>query len=378
MSAFAKTRKPTMLAGAVMAMLALQPQILHAQEGAGDENPAPNVCDDAKAMEWFESDWVCTASGRGLALALPDQAQQLAGTLDDAVADFESYFGASDYSFAVLSTPSLPNEAVAFLKERGFLALPWITEASRGNLIRLSVERQVEEQTKGMSEEQRAAILAQALEQVASAGAGALQPPSAVELGALAHEAGHILFREFYDGDAALEKSVSRYGSSAPDWIDELAAVLNENGELTTGRYASAQKRLEEGKSANPYPLLEYLEMEHPSLRAAQALRERSGQSGENVTLILSGEEAEQFLKESRGDPAEFYLQTRLFADFMLDTTGDQRIFAKIANGVKKQGTFGRWLGANHEEFGLAGDIAGLETQFSSWIEERFATDEEG
>lgn len=376
MSAIHKIKPRILLAGAATALLALQPQVIHAQEAAGEGNPVPNVCDDAQALAWFDSDWVCTASGRGLALALPGQAEQLAGTLDEAVADFESYFGASDYNFAVLSTPSLPSEAIVFLKERGFLTLPWITEASRGNLIRLSVERQVNEQTKGMSEEQRAAILAQALEQVGSLGASAPQPPSAVELGALAHEAGHILFREFYDGDEIPSESVSRYGSSSPDWIDELAAVLNENSELTDGRYASARKRVEEGENANPFPLEEFFEMEHPSLRAAQALRERSGQSGENVTLILSGEEAQQFLAESRGDPAEFYLQTRLFADFMLETTGDQRIFAKVANGFKEQGSFAQWLASNHKAFGLAEDIDGLETQFAGWIEQRLAKED--
>ncbi|KEO90866.1 hypothetical protein EH31_07460 [Erythrobacter longus] len=349
------------------------PTIAHASEERRKDNQTTDLCEEARQMEWFESEWVCIAEGRGLALALPDQAEQLALTLDGAVTDFERYFAPSNHNVAVLSTPALPAEATAFLKERGFLSLPWITETSRADLIRSSVERQVRAQTQGMSEEQRAGALAQALAQLGDLDAGAPHPPSALELGALAHEAGHILFKEFYDGDARPANSITRYGSSAADWIDELAAVLNENDDLTKGRYANARKRLEKGEPANPFALAEFFEMEHPSLRAAQALRERSGKAGDNVTLVLSGEEAEQFLKESRGDPSEFYLQARLFADFMLDTTKDQRVFAKIANGVKADGSFEAWLSANHEELGLAADIVGLEAQFGAWVVQAFA-----
>lgn len=373
MRAIANIKRFTVFAAAALGGVVMVPATAHASQEQGEENHSIDLCEEARQTQWFESEWVCVVNGRGLALALPDQAEQLASTLNGAVTNFESHFAPSSHNVAVLGTPTLPAEPTAFLKERGFLSLPWITEASRAGLIRSSVERQVKAQTQGMSEEQRARVLAQALAQLGDLDEGKPQPPSALELGALAHEAGHILFRGFYDGDALPEKGIVRYGSSAADWIDELAAVLNENDDLTRGRYANARKRLDQGVRANPFTLAEFFEMEHPSLRAAQALRERSGKSGENVTLILSGEEAEQFLKESRGDPSEFYLQARLFADFMLDISNDQRIFAKIANGVKVHGSFEAWLNADQEGLGLAADIAGLEARFGAWVVQAFA-----
>lgn len=394
-------------------LAALSPQMVSANDGANDgaaggadasaASDASAVCQEARAMDWFDPAWVCTADGRGLAMALPNQAGELANTLDGAVADFEGYFAPARYNFAVVAAPSLPREASALLKTHGFLTLPWITKSARGGLMRQSVERQVNAQTKGMSEERRAAILAQALAQLGGKEPGDELPPSSVELGALAHEAGHMLFRDFYDGDTLLDKtgpdkigpdeSVKQYGSSSPDWIDEIAAILNENETLTAGRYDSARARIEEGESPNPFALTQFLEMEHPSLRAAQALRARraaggnsgsgvtsgsggaSGSGAESVAIMLSGEEAERFLKESGGNPAEFYLQARLFADFLIEVTGDRRIFEHIAMGIKNDGSFVAWLAGNHEALGLGGNIASLEMQFERWIAARFAAD---
>ena len=103
--------------------------------------------------------------------------------------------------------------------------LPWVSETDKADLIASSIRAQVLKQTPGMPAAQQEAIIARTLGQRA-----AQTPDSAAGApreGILSHEIAHIWFMRFYDRAANTSGAQPRrYGSSAPDWLDELAAVV--------------------------------------------------------------------------------------------------------------------------------------------------------
>ncbi|MEM9501368.1 MAG: hypothetical protein AAF941_05930 [Pseudomonadota bacterium] len=346
---------------------------VHASAISGQTDTA-DVCGLIVSQDWFEDGWSCSTEGRGLAVSAPHESLILAQALDQAVLNFERFFGPTSAKVAVIGTPSLSEAVRASMRDEGYLLLPWINQSAKQDLLRRSIERQVMEQTQSLAEPQRQALLAKALSKIDDDARSSSTPPSDIELGTLAHEAGHILFADSYDDGEAPADGERRYGSSSPDWLDELAAVLNENGSLTSSRYDVARERLRAGDRPTAFSLREYLTMEHPSLRAAQLLRERRNASGDSVAIALSGEEAKRFLEESGGDPVQFYVQSRLFADFMFEKTENPRIFVEIAETLGAGQDFETWLAANGSEHGLAEDIDTLGNQFSDWVTEEFKT----
>ncbi len=332
----------------------------------------PDLCERAAQQDWFADDWSCDSAGDGLAIAAPGQVTILAGTLDDAVTKYEGFFGPTSAKMAVIGTSSLPDVAKKFLEDDGYLVLPWIDAGSRQQLVRASVERQVREQTQSLPEEQRAELLARAMSNLPAPEAGDNAEPSQTELGALAHEAGHLLFRHLYDNGQPPTDGQRRYGSSAPDWLDELAAVLNENEEVTSGRYTSARSRIAEGDDVLAYPFEQFLTMEHPSFKAAELLRERH-KGGDNVAIALSGDEAREFLAQSGGDPVTFYSQARLLADFLLEKTGNPQVFLEIAMAYRAGQGFDEWLADAHAQHGLPASRDSFGAEWEEWIAGRLA-----
>lgn len=341
-------------------------------------NAPAHASQDCPSLEgWqvlFDEDGLsCFESEHGLAIAPAGLAEPLAKAMDAAWRSHGQHFGAPQTRVAVIARSALRKDQSDFVASAGFSALPWLDPVSRNRLKEETVRRQVEAQAGALPPEARQALVRQALDKLSPDRhiESSLQP---IELGAAAHEAGHVLFAVgFPDTRGSAVEGRRRYGSAAPDWLDELAAVLAENLVLTASRYATARNRIAAGKPALPVPLADYLTMEHPSLAAANLLANRSQQgteTSERAVFVLSGEEARRFMDQSSiTDPGDFYLQTRLLADFLLATSGNPRIFEEITKVIGSGGNFFDWLESSSVNALLPASPHEFEQALVDWVE---------
>jgi hypothetical protein len=316
----------------------------------------------------------CLAKDNIAVLASSDIADPILQTAMDGSLGFKRYFGLDTVPIAIVPGGEISPEMQDQLKTAGYSAtLPWISASDKAALRETSIRQQVMEQTKNMPAEQQEAILQMAL---AKAG-NTLTPNSEMsdtEQGALTHELGHMWFIAAFQPVGDTAKGGHDYGGWAPDWLDETAAILLENETLTEKR----RDAFKDMTAADIYPLETFLTMEHPALKSAQALNEkmalkRDSKGQEKRTgsraIVLSGKEAEAFLKAS-GDsnPANFYTQTRGFADYVMAATGDEQIFAKLATHLSGGGTFENWL---PQIKGLPDTLQRLDEDWGAWLRAR-------
>lgn len=315
----------------------------------------------------------CSVVNGNLWLGDEELTAKIEEVLQQSSKTYEQFFAEKPVKVAIVSGGNINSELREKLKVLGFSAvLPWISESDRNNLAEASVRRQVEEQTKGMPAELQASMLALALKELDKAlSAEANNSMSDTEMGALGHELGHIWFiQQFASESANTEKSVGHgYGGWAPDWLDETAAVLMENSQLTSKRRQS----FSENSSENFVALSEFLSMEHPAYKAAMALAEKSssengdGESDDAKAIILTGEDADKFMAASGGDPTDFYIQVRTFADFLIEQYSDQHVFEKIAKHLASGKSFEEWLSKTSSK-SQPSTLKQLEARWQAWI----------
>ena len=332
--------------------------------------------EEAPCVEWRGAGLIdgleCTPVERGVVIAATPRGDAYADVFPVAFERFAEVFAPTDQKIALVVQPQVSKELASALGSRGYKVLPWVDGEAKAAMLRDSITEQVGAQTASLPEAQRAALLKQAL-----AKASASRPLTAdpgIEAGSVAHEMGHLLFNSYFDGaERASTDGMVRYGSRAPDWLDEAAAVALENDALTRRRYASARTAFEADGKALAIPLQTYLTMEHPSLRAAQAMRGRGGE-GAKATM-LSGDEAQAFLEASGGDPEVFYRQSRLFIDYLVETSGDPRILYAIAQAYRDGGDLAGWLAKSGGVNGLPTTLEALDTEFEAWTRAKLAND---
>lgn len=306
-------------------------------------------------------------------LADKSTADPILASAQEGAKAFTRFFGVEITPIAIVPGGEITGDMQMALTDAGYnVSLPWISAADKVALTQSSIRQQVMEQTKGMPTAQQEAIIKMALAKADASKSGKseveLGDMSATERGVLTHELGHMWFMAAFklaDDNAA---SAHGYGGWAPDWLDEMAAVLLENDVLTHSR----RKAFKTLPAEDLYPLEEFLTMEHPALKAAQALKDKIGHesdTGGSRAIILSGEEGEAFLKASAGsNPANFYTQVRGFADYVMTSTGDEQVFAKLAMHLSEGGTIESWLSTTD---GLANDIEALSKEWAEWVKAR-------
>ena len=313
----------------------------------------------------------CLAKDGIAVLGPPDIARPILLAAGQGAVSFERYLGQDVSPIAIVPGGEITPEMHEALKTAGYdTSLPWISAADKAALRESAIRKQVIEQTKDLPAEQQQAILQMAL---AKAGSTSSLPGemSDTEQGALTHELGHMWFLAAFKPEGEDVKTGHGYGGWAPDWLDETAAILMENEALTDKR----RKAFKAMSAEELYPLRTYLTMEHPALKSALALNEKmalaKGLDGQEKNtssraIVLSGEEAEAFLKAS-GDsnPANFYSQTRGFADFLMAATGDEQIFANLATYLSGGGTFENWLSQTN---GLPDTLQALDEDWAEWL----------
>ena len=197
------------------------------------------------------------------------------------------------------------------------------------------------------------------------------------------HELGHAWFNRTFGNQKALfgpGRPISSHGphsGPAHDWLNETAAILLENDQLTADRrhqFADAVK-----VSPSPLrPLTEFFTMEHPSAPGMGARKppkgsRKPGDIGVSIELAPPASD-----KGSEAAGLGFYTQCRGFIDFLIKRTKDEQIFRKIAEVETKGGDMASWLAADGAKYGLPGTVAQLDEEFHQSFSSRPAAPTEG
>lgn len=182
----------------------------------------------------------------------------------------------------------------------------------------------------------------------------------------VAHELGHMWYTAAF-WPAASPPTIPptpRYGSPAPDWLDEAAAMLMENEAGARGY----RQMFADGRGADParaaaippeMPLSELTSMTHPAMAAMPA-----GAASGPVRIIT-------------GRPSLLYAQARVFADYLVDRSGNPRILAVVSEGLRDGGTLDAWLVADGAKNRLPTSLGAMQADWDGWLDQRFGLAED-
>lgn len=303
---------------------------------------------------------------------------------------FKRHFAAPVPAGALVDASSIPAGQRSMLMQAGLAwVLPWLDPQDTQAVLQSSIRAQLRAQMPDASESEIEASLAQSLAAIpapsgsAPAGRASAAPPMLE--GALQHEIGHQLFIHAYFDDAeraAAQSDAPVYGAAdAPDWLDEAAAILTEDAAMAEGRRAAFARQMRKAGLPSLKPLAEYFAMPHPGIASAEVAalvgRQAAGEagatdgtSGSQVAVIVVDDLApgQRAGLEEEGD---FYAMTRVFADFLLETSGDPAVFGRIAQAVRQQRDVAAWLAA--ADTGLPyRTLAALEAGWRAWVGKRY------
>lgn len=335
---------------------------------ADGRRAGPEGCDALRQA--VPSSQVCLASPGGIVIASNSaRASQLAALATLGEARFEQRFGRKVPAYALVETDDGNRNAAldAELEKQGYVSrLPWLSPQAMANAYRASITRAVTAQatSRNLDAAQTNALIESALAQQSAK----WDPVKLAELetGTLPHELGHSWFiKAFWPG--ATSKSGDHYGGPAPDWMDETAAVLMESDELTERRrtqFAAIYRGTDAEARTRLLDLAGFLSGGHPALPRLDLPR-ASG----NAVNVLTGEEAARVARAA----GSFYLQARLFADYVLDRSGDPATFRGAADAFAVGKDSAGWLAASGARLHLPSDIAALQRDWEHWLAQHLA-----
>ncbi len=325
----------------------------------------------------------CLYDQKGIIIGKPGRTANFKGTTDQASKKFRKYFGVIAPDAAVILGNILNAEDREKIRENYPVILPWFTAQDRRDLIESSVRSQVKEQQPDITDEALGKIVERSVK--ASLEASGQSPDnqddgsSNILDGALSHELGHLYFIRTYWPDQTSNvtdvkpSTIKRYGGPAADWLDEMAAILLENDALTTGRNDNLREAIE-NDFETMWPLEEYFTMTHPAFEQARRIIEARQKTAkgraQGGVIVLSKGDLDK--REDGREPVMFYAQSRGFADYMIEKSGNERIFANIAAFVAEDRPITEWLGEHGVKNNIAPTIHGLEADFYAWLKNRF------
>ena len=309
--------------------------------------------------------YACIETEAGLAIARNEATARRYGmAIETARSQFALHYGELPAQSVALVQGNTARAALAGeLEAAGYgIILPWLDPAEERAQLAASIRRQITAQAPGLPQAQVDALVAQALpaEQADTA------LDTALDTAAIAHELGHLWYiRSFWSAEAG---TASHYGGPAPDWLDEIAGVAMETGELLDQRRAALRD-----PERGPFPpLSEFLAMPHPlAVLAAAAAEQHQGEIGEGQARVirLSGEDAERLLHGAATDPSRYYIQARGFLDYLIDRAGRAPL-VPLTEALQSGQTLDDWLARAGAAHGLPGSVEALETDWVTWLGE--------
>lgn len=307
---------------------------------------------------------VCAEVGPGVVIAGDrERADRLNAIARAAMARFEANFGRPVPTFAVVETVdgAIGTGVEKALATAGFAwRMPWLSEADTAGAYRASIERAVTAKAAAMGfDAARTRQMADAAwgQQADRFSSAALRKR---EAGALPHELAHGWFIHAYWPRAEARAS-DHYGGPAPDWMDEIAAVLAEDQAMADGRRAQFAAILSGGDAAAKARLLDlatFLSGGHPALPKLDV----GAQKGR--VAVLTGAEAAAVAQVA----GTLYLQARSFADYPRARSGGPAAYRSAAAAFAGGRDTAGWLRDEGARLNLPTTIEAVERDWRAWV----------
>lgn len=310
----------------------------------------------------------CVDAPRGIVISSSAaRGAELARLADSGERRFAARFARPVPRYAVVEGDGVARDgALDTALERAGIAwrLPWLSPVAMADAYRASITRAVttQAQAMGFDATRTAAMVTAALAQQESR----WSPDASRERegGTLPHELGHGWFiRAFWPATTA--RSGDHYGGPAPDWMDETAAVLMEDDGMADKRraqFARTYRGTDAAARARLLDLTTFLSGGHPALPKLAGVG--GGAGGGAGVRVLTGAEAAGVAAVAGG----FYLQARLFADYVLARSGDPAAFRTAADAFARGATTPQWLAANAAALKLPATLPALEADWHAWL----------
>lgn len=306
----------------------------------------------------------CAAASHGVVLASAQpEADRLATYARAGESRFSTRFERDIAPYVVVSTPPLPDRAA--LNAAGFShILPWPAPRAFDEAARRSVEQGARRfaASQNMSPAQTEEVVARALSQIPDAKAQA-----ALDAGMVPHELGHLWFTAaFWPERTETDPGAPRhYGGPGPDWLDEAAAVILED-EPTAAQRRDHFRALMKGEAVPAVGPIDgrailldlpgLLAREHPGLaRAVAVAPELAVKGGVGVSFTPAGAGPRPAALER-----VFYIQTRVFADYLIRISDHPATLAVIAQAMADGRSFEDWLASDGAAHGLPSTLSAL------------------
>ena len=182
----------------------------------------------------------------------------------------------------------------------------------------------------------------------------------------LRHELGHMLF---VHGVWAIETEVQQYASGAPDWLDEVAAVLAEDPVLTQRRRDQVKALVVDDEMMS---FETWFNMQHPVYETAMELIaqkiERDGDGFASGAFVLTAEDFEAAGVEVDAKAADFYSISRGFIDYLEAKSNDARTLQIITQDLKDGVAMEEILRTRGERLGLPTSFEDFDKDFADWM----------
>lgn len=312
----------------------------------------------AAALEAAPLYAACARGRSGMALSdTQDGADLLLAQAEAAEPRFRRHFPGDAAPYLVFYFEADP--PLGALRDAGFeTVLAWPSPDRVSELLTAALRQNAVARDGGgpLPEEAEAALRLQT--------AAVLAAQATKQEGVVSHELGHVWYAAaFWRGSGVAPDG---YGTPAPDWLDETAAVLTEGDTLAESRrqlFAEGWAALESGGRSAPEAisdLVHFLQRRHPSqARAATTSDSTAGVSVTATVRVRNGPDAKE----------AYYNQVRVLADYLMARTGDEAVFAEISQALAGGASFEAWLGSQTRYPSLPGTVAGLQADWTSWID---------
>lgn len=305
---------------------------------------------------------VCRDTPSGVVVGLTEETVvSAAEEATVAEATWAATFGAAPSPYAVVLDQATSAEAVSVAG--AVRVLPWISPSARRQVMEQGVRDAVARQAPaGQADALTASALARAMPQIDASLAKSTQP------GVMAHELGHLWYIQAYWTGVA--RAADTYGSAAPDWLDEAAAVLMEREGLTEARRAAFHRVWTETPQADAVSAL--MAETHPAFASgASTAALTQGQpvaSGPRV-MTMTGEEFQRRTGTDINAAGAFYTRVRAMLDFIEDRTGDHQAIVRLTTHLRAGGTIEDWLVQDPAGRQLGGTVAAADAAFKAWAD---------
>jgi hypothetical protein len=162
----------------------------------------------------------------------------------------------------------------------------------------------------------------------------------------LRHEIGHDLLERY----VVPKSSKSQYGTDAPDWLDEMAAVAFEGAEQQSNRRRTARR---EAARAGLLPLSQLLSMEHPEFKSKVAV---------DPTQVIAT------MEPTSSDAIRFYSTVQAFYDFLLARVRNTAIVAELTGAYMRGDDLKMWVINKLRSGREVGSLEKVDADFLRWL----------